>query len=80
MTLSLTCRIFSVTLALPVLCANLACAQGKASESTSTTATVSVTRPGLGFNVIPGSVRRLYATVSGGVTNGVQWSVKGGGV
>jgi uncharacterized membrane protein len=39
---------------------------------------ISVTQPTYGFNVLPGSVRRIYATVSNGVTNGVNWSVSGG--
>ncbi|HUX43851.1 MAG TPA: hypothetical protein VMV57_03775, partial [Terracidiphilus sp.] len=44
------------------------------------TATVTIVHPAMGFSVLPGSVRRLYATVTGGVTNGVTWTVSGGGV
>ncbi|HEY6849260.1 MAG TPA: hypothetical protein VI320_24050 [Terracidiphilus sp.] len=39
---------------------------------------ISVTQPPYGFNVLPGSVRRIFATVSNGATNGVNWSVSGG--
>ena len=41
---------------------------------------VSIAQPAYGFNVLPGSVRRIYATVTNGITNGVNWSVAGGGV
>lgn len=40
--------------------------------------TVSITEPAYKFNVLPGSVRRIYATVTNGVTNGVSWSVNNG--
>ena len=40
--------------------------------------TISVTQPTYGFNVLPGSVRRIYATVTNGSTNGVNWTVNGG--
>lgn len=40
---------------------------------------IAITQPSYGFNVLPGSVRRIYATVSNGITNGVNWSVSGGG-
>ncbi len=39
---------------------------------------LSITEPTYHFNVIPGSVRRIYATVANGTTNGVNWSVSGG--
>ena len=41
---------------------------------------IAITQPAYGFNVLPGSVRRIYATVTNGITNGVNWSVAGGGV
>ncbi len=41
--------------------------------------TISVAQPELGFNVLPGSTRRLFATVGHGTTNGVTWTVKSGG-
>jgi len=39
---------------------------------------IAIAQPTYGFNVLPGSVRRIFATVANGVTNGVNWSVKGG--
>jgi hypothetical protein len=39
---------------------------------------ISITQPVYGFNVLPGSKRRLFATVLNGKTNGVTWSVDGG--
>ena len=41
------------------------------------TITVSIAQPSMGFNMLPGSERRLYATVTGG-TNAVTWSATGG--
>ena len=40
---------------------------------------VTIGQPGLGLNVSPGAVRRLFGTVMNGVTNQVAWSVKSGG-
>jgi hypothetical protein len=39
---------------------------------------IAITQPTYGFNVLPGSVRRIFATVNGGITNTVKWSVMGG--
>jgi len=39
---------------------------------------VDILQPGDGFNVLPGSVRRVFAKVTGGTTNKVVWSVTGG--
>jgi hypothetical protein len=39
---------------------------------------ISVAQPPYGFNVIPGSTRRLFATVTNGATNQVTWAVKTG--
>lgn len=39
---------------------------------------ISVAQPDSGFNVIPGSVRRIFARVSNGATNQVTWAVKSG--
>ncbi len=36
---------------------------------------ISVAEPPYGFNLIPGSTRRLFATVTNGTTNQVRWSV-----
>ena len=53
-----------------------ACGKGQ-SAATSPTA-VAITEPAYGFSVLPGSVRRMYATVTGGSTHAVNWSVTGG--
>lgn len=45
---------------------------------TPTTVSITVARPDYGFNVIPGSTRRLFATVTNGSTNQVTWTVKSG--
>ncbi len=39
---------------------------------------ITVGQPEFGFNVIPGSTRRLFATVTNGTTNQVTWTVKSG--
>jgi len=39
---------------------------------------VKISQPDFGFNVIPGSTRRIFATVTNGTTNQVAWSVKSG--
>ena len=39
---------------------------------------VVIGQPSFGFNLIPGSVRRIFADVTNGVTNQVNWSVKSG--
>jgi hypothetical protein len=39
---------------------------------------IAITQPAYGFNVLAGSLRRIFATVTNGVTNGVAWSVTGG--
>jgi uncharacterized membrane protein len=39
---------------------------------------VAITQPAYGFNVLPGSVRRVFATITNGKTNAVNWSVTGG--
>ena len=39
---------------------------------------ISVAQPEYGFNVIPGSTRRIFATVTNGRTNQVAWTVKSG--
>jgi hypothetical protein len=51
--------------------------------TTSTTVTpapnisVSITQPTYGFNVLPSSVRRVFATVTNSTTNALTWSVTG---
>lgn len=39
---------------------------------------VTIAQPQIGFNVIPGSTRRIFATVTNGSTNQVTWAVKSG--
>jgi Bacterial Ig-like domain (group 3) len=39
---------------------------------------ITVAQPEFGFNVIPGSTRRIFATVMNGSTNLVTWAVKSG--
>ncbi len=39
---------------------------------------IAVAQPAYGFNVIPNSVRRIFATVTNGSTNKVSWAVKSG--
>jgi hypothetical protein len=45
---------------------------------TSTPVGITVGQPPYGFNVIPSSTRRLFATVTNGVTNQVTWTIKAG--
>ena len=39
---------------------------------------ISIGQPQFGFNVLPGATRRVFATVTNGSTNRVQWSVASG--
>ncbi len=39
---------------------------------------LTISQPPYGFNVLPGSVRRVFVTVTNGTTNKVGWVVKGG--
>ncbi len=39
---------------------------------------ISIAQPTYGFNVIPGSTRRIFANVTNGATNNVNWIVKSG--
>ncbi len=45
---------------------------------TAATLSIAVGQPEFGFNVIPGSTRRIFATVSNGRTNQVLWTMKSG--
>jgi hypothetical protein len=47
-------------------------------QSPAAPTSIAITQPDYGFNVLPGSVRRIHARVTGGTTNGVNWSVTGG--
>jgi len=58
---------------------------GKAASSSMALAqtrpiSIAISQPKYGYNVLPGSVRRIYATVTGGTTNAVNWSVDGGAI
>jgi len=39
---------------------------------------ISISQPVAGFNVLPGSVRRIFAQVANGASNQVTWTVKSG--
>ena len=70
-----------VTLA---VCGDSHCTTAKASSvsieavTSAPSISIAITQPIYGFNVIPGSVRRIYATVTNSKTNAVSWSVTGG--
>jgi len=49
-----------------------------ARESSTVPLSVEITQPAYGFNVLPGSVRRIFATVTGGTTNALTWAATGG--
>jgi Bacterial Ig-like domain (group 3)/Bacterial Ig-like domain (group 2) len=49
-----------------------------ATTSPSTVVSISVGQPTYGFNVIPGSTRRVFANVTNGTTNQVTWAVTSG--
>lgn len=46
--------------------------------SNSPAISIAISQPEYGFNVIPGSTRRIFATVANGTSNQVTWSVKAG--
>lgn len=48
------------------------------SSPTPSSVGIEITQPAFGFNVIPGSTRRIFATVTNGTSNQVTWSVKSG--
>ncbi|MHB1839829.1 MAG: hypothetical protein ACYCPD_08720, partial [Acidobacteriaceae bacterium] len=55
--------------------------EGRGATPTPTPTTgvsIAITQPTYGYNVLPGSVRRIYATVTGGTTDAVNWTVDGG--
>ena len=47
-------------------------------DAASTTIGIALTEPPYGFSVLPGSERRVFATVTNGVTSSVTWSVAAG--
>jgi len=73
-------RILSFGLGISFVVTFAACGEGQSATTPASAAPISIaiTQPTYGFNVLPGSVRRIYATVTNGVTNGVNWSVTGG--
>jgi hypothetical protein len=58
--------------------ANGAGAAAAAQTASPAPISVDITQPTYGFNLLPGSVRRIFATVTGGTTNEVNWTVTGG--
>ena len=46
---------------------------------TMTPLTITIPQPTYGFNVLPRSVRRVFATITGGGSTGINWSTTGGG-
>ena len=74
-------RILGISLA--VFAAGAFCLSGKCilafdAPSEAKVTAIAIAQPAFGFNVLPGSVRRVFATVTGGTTNAVHWSVSGG--
>jgi len=57
---------------------NARAASGAIDAATSAPISIAITQPAYGFNVLPGSIRRIYAAVTNGKTNAVSWSVTGG--
>lgn len=47
-------------------------------STTPTAVGITISQPEYGFNVIAGSTRRIFATVTNGTSNQVTWSVKSG--
>jgi hypothetical protein len=70
----------SLGLGVSIVVAMVACGNGQSPTAPAGTDPVSIAivQPDYGFNVLPGSVRRIYANVANGATNGVNWSVSGG--
>ena len=51
---------------------------GSPPPPTPTAVAINIGQPDYGFNVIPASTRRVFATVTNGTSNQVRWSVKSG--
>ncbi len=76
-------RILSLSLGFFIVATLAAFGRGRGTTPTSTPTpttgiTIAITQPRYGYNVLPGSVRRIYATVTGGTTDAVNWTVDGG--
>jgi hypothetical protein len=85
-----SCRLLSFGLGLSFVfilaaCGLAACAEGQSENAQASAGpiSISIAQPVYGFNVLPGSVRRIFATVANGATvtndknNLVTWSVIG---
>jgi hypothetical protein len=53
-------------------------AQGKPTARADGPVSITVGQPQFGFNVLPNSTRRIYATVTNGTSGQVSWSLKSG--
>ena len=80
-------RVLSISFGVLVASVLVACGNSQTADqsaagangiASSSQISISITQPAYGFNVLPGSVRRIFATVMNGKTNGVSWSVTGG--
>ena len=74
------CRILFLGLGLSITLTVSACGEGQSGKGQASGGpiTVYITQPSFGFNVLPRSVRRIFATVTNGKTDTVNWSVTGG--
>ena len=80
-------RVLSLSFGVLIAIALVRCVNGQTTDqsatnveatASSTQISISITQPTYGFNVLPGSVRRIFATVVNGKTNAIAWSVTGG--
>ena len=73
-------RLLSSCLGLSLLLILAGCSPSHAERPAESSGPISIaiTQPAFGFSLIPGSVRRIYATVTNGTANSVTWSVTGG--
>jgi hypothetical protein len=80
-------RVLSLSFGVLIAIALVGCLNGQTTDQSASHAdgaassaqiSISITQPTYGFNVLPGSVRRIFATVMNGKTNAVAWSVTGG--
>jgi len=73
-------RVLSISFGVLVATVLVACGNGQTADQSAASAngaasssqvSINITQPAYGFNVLPGSVRRIFATVMNGKTNGV---------
>ena len=69
-------KAFAIVLA--ALLITLPSTETHAVAATTGPVSIAVKTPQFGFNVLPGSVRRIFATVTNGATNQVNWTVSSG--